>query len=81
MVFSIAIATAYATQKPKKLQSTTTSTVVGYIRNHNGTVCQQGGLCSDVVGPLCTVGSVPGGTQLWGKSAFGTCIIEVYRLP
>lgn len=54
--------------------------VSGYIRSGPaGTTCQYGGLCSTTANQLCTVEGVPGGTQLWGKSAVGVCIIELYK--
>lgn len=52
----------------------------GFIKlNPQGTVCQQSTMCSNVIGDLCTVNSVPSATQLWHKDADGKCLIKAYR--
>jgi len=65
------------------LSSFTTSTeakdainIQGYLKaNPFGTVCNTSIMCSDDIGPLCTVGS----TQVWGKDANGNCVVELKR--
>jgi hypothetical protein len=75
----LSISTAFVNGYPKTAKRTI---IQGYIRNNTqGTICQQAGLCADVVSQLCTVNGLPGGTQLWGKSAAGMCTIELYKIP
>ncbi|WP_162127507.1 hypothetical protein [Flavobacterium phycosphaerae] len=53
-----------------------TVNIQGYLKaNPFGTVCNTSIMCSDDIGPLCTVGS----TQVWGKDANGNCVVELKR--
>ena len=53
------------------------SNVQGYInQNHS---CHASDECSSSGTEICTVGNILGGTQLFGKSSAGLCIIVLYK--
>jgi hypothetical protein len=53
----------------------------GFIRvDPLGNTCNNPETCTTDIGPICTVGGVPGATQLWGKTAGGKCTVELYRI-
>jgi hypothetical protein len=45
-----------------------------------GNTCNSPEQCRTEIGPICTVGGVPGATQLWGKTVAGKCTVELYRI-
>jgi hypothetical protein len=79
-VFALAIAGAFTTHAMNE-RSKTTAIVPGYIKlNPQGTSCEQRDLCSTVnTGNICTVGQVPGGTQLFDKNSANQCTVPLYR--
>jgi hypothetical protein len=79
-VFALAIAGAFTTHAMNE-RSKTVAPIQGYIKlNPQGTSCEQSDQCSTVNnGNVCTVGSVSGGTQLFGKNSANQCSLPVYR--
>jgi hypothetical protein len=54
----------------------------GFIRvDPLGNTCDSPEMCTSISAAICTVGSVPGGVQLWGKTLAGKCTVELYRIP
>lgn len=76
----LAVIGAFSTQAMEK-RAKSTSNFPAYIKqNPLGTECDESDMCSDIPAEICTVGSVPGGTQLWGKNGAGRCVVELYRI-
>jgi hypothetical protein len=79
-VFALAIAGAFTTHAMNE-RSRTMAPAQGYIKlNPQGTSCEQRDMCSSVNnGIVCTVGQVPGGTQLFAKNSNGQCVQTTFR--
>lgn len=74
-VFALAIAGAFTTNAMNR-SSKALGAVQGYIRaNPQGTACNISNMCSDVAGPVCTLGAA----QLWGKDLSGKCVVELFH--
>lgn len=54
---------------------------LAYIKNNPlGTSCTEAVMCSDAIGPICTINDEPSGTQLWHLNANGRCVREAYKI-
>ena len=76
MVIAVAALSAFATvgHSTKDLLPNE----IGFIRIAPK-VCQESSMCNLEVATFCTVGDIPGGTQLFKKNGSGDCIIPLYR--
>jgi hypothetical protein len=79
VVAAFGIAGAFTTHAMSE-RSKIFTPVQGYIKlSPAGTVCEAFDVCSTINnGIICTVGYVPGGTQLYGKNSAGLCTVTVF---
>lgn len=81
LLFGAAVVGAFATNS-EQVASKSLSHTEGFVKlNPLGTVCDQPEMCTTIQGEICTVGNVPGATQLWGKNQNDRCVVELYRIP
>lgn len=78
--FSVAITGAFTTNAMEE-NARSAALVRGFERlNPAATSCQQHDMCSDInTGNVCTIGLVPGATQLWAKNSANECKLPLYR--
>jgi len=71
------LSTGLAMNNHKPVSKDALINVQGYL-NVNGH-CIASSLCSNTGNQICTVGDVNGAPQLFGRNAFGQCIIILFR--